>query len=125
MPIRGDGFPSFEKLWENYPCTNANGVHSFILPQSQYYNQCAIRLGYDLIQSGANLKNYKGAKDPKTGYPLGATELANWVKGQLGNPMVFSYDDFTEYYCSHSVQGIIYELPNGGPTHIDLIYNGN
>jgi len=118
-------FPSFNSLWENYPCTNRQGQHSFILSQSLYENQCAVRLGYALIQSGANLQNYNGAVDPSTGYPLRATELASWVQTQLGAPMVFSFDDFVNYTESHAVQGIIYEMPMGGPAHIDLIYNGN
>jgi hypothetical protein len=76
---------SFRTLWDNHPttkgddhpCKSTNGLPNFP-------NQCAIRLGVALKESGMNLQSYRGARcwfGHK--HLIRVEELAKWLEGQV------------------------------------------
>ena len=76
----------FRTLWqnhpstkgENFPCKAANGKPNF-------RNQCAIRMGLALSESGMNMQRYRGARCWYRGHKnhaLRVEELAKWLKEQ-------------------------------------------
>lgn len=88
-------FLSFANLWanhpttkgENSPCRNKQGNPAFT-------NQCAIRLGIALADSGMNVSTYSGVKCwfGHKGHFLRVEEMVKWLKTQthqVGKPVVF------------------------------------
>jgi RHS repeat-associated protein len=117
----GISMPSFGTLWSNYPM-DVNGVHQH--PSSDVYalNQCAIRLSYDLINSGVDMSSYPVVNKTSEGYARSAKGLADWLWNSYEAPVRVTQANFESRYGNST--GIIYlSPPQGGIPHIDL-YNG-
>lgn len=115
-------FPEFAIIWDKYP-KSVNGHHAHP-SKDGYPNQCAIRLGKALQDSGIDMSDYT---DPVTseGYPRGAQSLANWLQGNYGSPEKFvDRNDFLKK-CIRKT-GIFFQkaLGPGRSNHID-IWNGS
>lgn len=73
----------FKTLWGNYPdnvCVDKNGKN-----KPGYDNQCAVKVGYALAQSGVSFNSFKGSMCPGTeknqGMAASAQALADWLQG--------------------------------------------
>ncbi len=122
-------FPPFNKLQANYP-RNDDGspAHPSADP---YPNQCAIRLGADLIDSGVDMSSYPQVNVTTDGYPRGVGTLMDWMTRQYGAPTETTFDYFyNKVYPTQ--QGIFVQFSynsvgtNVGWTsfHIDIFYQG-
>ena len=89
-----------------------------------YKNQCAIRLGKALQDSGVDMSDYT-APVTTEGYPRGAQSLANWLYDNFGNPQIVNNrDEFLK--IDYNKTGIFFQkaLGPGRANHID-VWNGN
>ena len=111
-------FPMFSLLWKNYPADNNDGTHAH--PSSDPYpNQCAIRVGACLQESGVDTSSYPRVNVTTDGYPRSSKGLADWIWQQYGRPNIVTQEDFENNYWNQT--GIIYiSPPPGGIGHIDL-----
>jgi len=75
----------FNQLWTNHPAKN------FPCNKKTFPNQCAIRMGVALEQSGVNTNGFDKMYPNRRCYPgfkhtpkhiLAAQELANWIKSE-------------------------------------------
>ena len=114
-------FPNFEKLKKNYPPDNSDGTHA--KPSKDgYKNQCAIRLGYALINSGEDISDYDIENQTSEGYPRSSRGLAEYLKENYEKPKIMTQQEFDNNF-KENAQGIIYlEPPKGYLGHIDIIY---
>ena len=76
--------PSFQTIWNNYPadstpCHNPGTTD----PRTGWENQCAVRVGMALANSGVSYRSFRGAVCPGTprrqGEVANAQVLANWL----------------------------------------------
>ena len=115
---------TFQKLWNNPPYPNTPCDSGY------FPNQCAIRMGVALGNSGVSLGSFRGAKcypglkhNPR--HILRAQELANWLKTQralVGNVAVHKN---TNSKAFAGKRGIVFIKNGWGPTdHID-VWNGS
>ena len=100
------------------------GKHQHPSSDSYAKNQCAIRLGYCLQESGVDMSNYDTGPVTSEGYPRGSKSLADWLWKEYGRPAIVSQSTFESKYWDQT--GIIYIAPpEGGIGHIDLFNKGN
>lgn len=114
---------AFQALWDNHPYPDSP------CDTDTFTNQCAIRMGVALRESGVDLSSFRGAKcypgfghDPK--HILRAQELADWLKTQPG--LVGEVQVHTNVTSGHfgGKKGIVFIKNGWGPTdHID-VWNG-
>ena len=116
-------FPSFSKLWSNYPPDNADGTHAHP-SRDDYQNQCAIRLGFALQKSGVDFSKYQTGPLTSEGYPRGARSLADWIWTNYGKPEIMSQINFEKQHMNST--GIIFINQNDTyhSPHIDLFKQG-
>ena len=109
-------FPYFDILWKNYP-RGQNARPS----RDNYKNQCTIRVGYALQESGFDIADYPKKNQTSEGYPRSSQGLADWLWHEVGPPLRMSQEDFEKNYGDRT--GLIYQAPIPGEVgHIDL-YN--
>ena len=77
----------FSKLWTNHPALKGTIYPCATNGRANFSNQCAIRMGVCLENSGISLRSFKGAKCyPGHGHSqkhiLRAEELAGWLEKQ-------------------------------------------
>ncbi|ALN92879.1 RHS repeat-associated core domain protein [Lysobacter gummosus] len=115
-------FPSFDMLWRNYP---RNPDRSPAHPSSgPYPNQCAIRLGKALQDSGVDLTSYPSVNKSKEGWPRSAQNLADWLTQNYGKPKIMTNTQFESKDQWYKNRGIIFQPGvEGQADHIDL-HNG-
>lgn len=115
-------FPSFSILWSNYP-PEVDGAPAHPSVDS-YPNQCAIRVGYALQQSGVDISSYPEVNQTTDGYPRSAQGLADWIWQNFGPPTKIPIEDFQNDYSGQT--GLIFEHNISGSTpHIDLWNEGS
>lgn len=85
--------PLFEKLWNNHPANKGILKPCATNGKGNFDNQCAIRVGTSLLDSGIGLGSFKGTycwHGHGKRHVLRTQELANWLAGQphLFGPLV-------------------------------------
>lgn len=85
--------PLFEKLWKNHPANKGIRNPCVAGGTKNFENQCAIRMGISLLDSGIGLGSFKGAycwHGHGKRHVLRAQELADWLARQrhLFGPLV-------------------------------------
>ncbi len=86
---------SFATLWANHPTTKGeDNPCRDKKGQPNFENQCAIRLGIALADSGLNMKSYAGARCwfGHKGHCLRVEEMVKWLRTQshqVGSAQVF------------------------------------
>lgn len=117
-------FPSFSILWGNYPpSVDGAPAHPSVDP---YPNQCAIRVGYALQQSGVDISSYPEINQTTDGYPRSSQGLADWIWQNFGPPRRIPIEEFRNDYLGRT--GLIFESPivgSGVTPHIDLWNEGS
>ena len=114
--------PSFDDLWRHYP-PDIDKYHHARPSAGNWPNQCAIRLGYDLQQSGVDMSSYPQENTTKEGYPRYSKGLADWLERMYGMPKKIPQATFQSEYWNQ--RGIIYIAPPpNGIGHIDLFNAG-
>lgn len=114
--------PSTSALRKAYPGFGKNpAAHPSSNPA--YINQCAIRMSVALIGSNFPLTGFNGATTEE-GWARGAQELANYLAGQVGQPLRVDYEDFRNASAPvnyTNFEGVIFEprVP-----HIDVVDHG-
>jgi hypothetical protein len=110
----------FQKLWDNHPYPD-NPCNT-----KYFVNQCAIRMGVALENSGVNTRSFHGARcykflkhSPK--HILRAQELANWLKTQkhiVGDMKSYKNVESSDFA---NKKGIVFVKNGWGATdHIDV-----
>ena len=77
----------FSTLWVNHPAIKGIINPCTTKGKINFENQCAIRMGVCLDNSGINIKSFNGAKcypghEHKQSHILRAEELATWLEKQ-------------------------------------------
>ena len=119
----------FKDLWYHHPA-NDNDTNPCFSTESNFENQCAIRMGVALQRSGIGITHYQGATcttdynfipECKEFHPIRVEELIQFIRMKLGSPTAYrncTYEDFVEK------KGIIVFLnfwgKNNQGDHIDL-----
>ncbi|ROU08956.1 hypothetical protein D9T17_02430 [Lysobacter enzymogenes] len=117
-------FPSFDTLWRNYPKPN-NGEPSHPSAEPYALNQCAIRLGKSLLDSGVDMTTYPEINVTREGYPRSAHNLASWLHQEFGRPQILTGSQFEAREFWYNAQGIIFvPRSDGQASHIDLFKGG-
>ncbi|WP_157476460.1 T6SS effector amidase Tae4 family protein [Lysobacter sp. Root690] len=117
-------FPSFDTLWQNYP-KPSNGKPSHPSAEPYALNQCAIRLGKSLLDSGVDMTTYPEINVTREGYPRSAHNLASWLHQEFGRPQILTGSQFEEREFWYKAQGIIFvPRSDGQASHIDLFKGG-
>lgn len=136
----------FDLLWEKHP--KNQGIPNPCLDnegQPTYDNQCAIRMGLSLMDSGIHIPNEGLVRCDKHGrrHVLRAQELANWLKrsGKLGNRTIYKgrSSDQYEHFAKKNLTGVVFfkdfwqrqrqdgsheTLEEASGDHIDLVKEG-
>lgn len=78
----------FKELWENHPTVKSrrDDAPCKVNGKRAFDNQCAIRLGQALTESGIDLNTFKGARcwhSHKPAHILRAEELAKWLSSSF------------------------------------------
>lgn len=123
----------FKKLWENHPTVKSrrDDAPCKVNGKRAFDNQCAIRLGQALSESGVDLSTFKGARcwhSHKPAHILRAEELAKWLSSSF-SPFrhVVKFQGKDGFSKIQGKKGIIFFKDYYGPgntgDHIDL-WNG-
>jgi RHS repeat-associated protein len=117
-------FPSISTIKANYPPDDSQTGRHWHDPSFNYPNQCAVRLGKALMDSGVDFSEYsKWGPQTSNGYPTGAKSLADFLWNQFGAPdAIISNEEFDKNDYQQS-SGIFFEP--GGSTHIDYFDHGD
>jgi hypothetical protein len=108
------------------PSRNANGTPAHPSIDS-YTNQCAIRMGSTLMNSGVDMSHYKDKYNVTSdGYPRGSQELANWLYENFGPPTdIVTQDEFVnKIYPNKTGIMFIMDTTRSYIPHIDLFNQG-